>query len=45
MSSTLDQIKPTLEMQPAFSETVAYRTISRSAVIALILAFVSLLPV
>ncbi len=43
MSGTLEQIKPSVEVQPAFSETVAYRTISRSAVIALILAFVSLL--
>lgn len=43
MSGTLDQVKPTLEMQPAFSETENYRTISRSAVIALILSFVSLL--
>ena len=43
MSSTLEQIKPSLEMQPAFSETEHYRTISRSAVIALILSIVSLL--
>ena len=43
MSGTLDQIKPSLEMQPAFSETAHYRTISRSAVIALLLSIVSLL--
>jgi hypothetical protein len=43
MSGTLDQIKPEVELQPAFSETITYRTISRSAVMALILSIVSLL--
>ena len=43
MSGTLEQIKPSSLMEPAFTETVTYRTISRSAVIALILALVSLL--
>jgi len=43
MSGTLEQIKPPLELQPAFSDEITYRTISRSAVIALILAFISLL--
>src|SRR4029077_12719604 len=43
MSGTLEQIKPQAEMQPAFSEVMTYRTISRSAVIALILSVVSLL--
>src|ERR1051325_2104676 len=42
MSGTLEHIKPA-EMQPAFSEVMTYRTISRSAVIALILSIVSLL--
>ena len=43
MTGTLDQIKPRVEMEPAFSEVVTYRTISRSAIIALILSLVSLL--
>jgi len=43
MSGALEQIKPQVEMQPAFSEVMTYRTISRSAVIALILSIVSLL--
>ena len=43
MSGTLEQTKPQVEMQPAFSEVMTYRTISRSAVIALILSIVSLL--
>ncbi|MCE9525184.1 MAG: DUF3299 domain-containing protein [Planctomycetales bacterium] len=43
MSGTLDQIKPEVELQSAFSETITYRTISRSAVMALILSIVSLL--
>jgi hypothetical protein len=43
MSSTLDQIKPMVATEPAFSQTITYRTISRSAVIALILSICSLL--
>jgi hypothetical protein len=43
MSGTLDQINAPVEMLPAFSESLTYRTISRSAVIALILSIVSLL--
>jgi hypothetical protein len=43
MSSTLDQIKPMAVTEPAFSEAITYRTISRSALIALILSVVSLL--
>jgi hypothetical protein len=42
MSGTLEHIKPA-EMEPAFTETISYRTVSKSAVIALILSIVSLL--
>ena len=43
MHSTLEQMKPQLESQPAFSEVATYRSLSRSAVISLVLSFVSLL--
>jgi hypothetical protein len=43
MQSTLEQMKPELESEPAFSEAVTYRSVSRSAVISLVLSFVSLL--
>ena len=43
MGGTLDQIKPPVGTGPAFSETISYRTISRSALLALILSVVSLL--
>src|SRR5678815_4875154 len=43
MSGTLEQMKSSSEMTPAFSETISYRTVSKSAVIALVLSIVSLL--
>lgn len=43
MGSMVDQVQPRVEMEPAFSEMLAYRTVSRCAVIALILSLVSLL--
>jgi len=43
MSGTLEQLRPAVKLETAFSETVTYRSLSRSAVIALILSFVSLL--
>src|SRR6476660_5553355 len=43
MASTLEQIKPHVELDPAFGEVPTYRTLSRSAVIAFVLSFVSLL--
>jgi hypothetical protein len=43
MSGTLDQIKPMAVTEPEFSETISYRTFSRSALLALILSVVSLL--
>lgn len=43
MSGTLEQIKPFVETPEAFSEVPTYRSISRSAVISLILAVISLL--
>lgn len=42
MSGTLEHIKPA-DRESAFSEVITYRTVSRSAVIAFILAIVSLL--
>lgn len=43
MGSTLEQLSPPVEMQVGLSEGVTYRSFSRSAVISLVLAFVSLL--
>ncbi len=43
MSGALDQIEPMALTESAFSETITYRTVSRSALIALILSVVSLL--
>ena len=42
MSGTLEHIKPA-DRESAFSEVITYRTVSKSAVIAFILAIVSLL--